>query len=196
MRANTTIDPDRLEFPSVIAPIVGLSTNEITFLKKRGCPFYGRKTSVRWVRDFVSRRRGRWQRNPLHRFPGIVNIQPGVNSMHQAARMIHKAHSLLFGQSGAVASRDKRHPQRVRCCPYRSLEHSVEPLIHFACQPWHGAILRSQWPKDFFNCPVIGTGNNLFGSSGFLCESSTQRIIFSRSIRSVGMLDSAKRQPI
>jgi hypothetical protein len=58
MSTKTTIDPDRLEFPSAIAPIVGLSANEITFLKKRGCPFYGRKTTVRWVRNFISRRAG------------------------------------------------------------------------------------------------------------------------------------------
>jgi hypothetical protein len=58
MSAKTIIDPERLEFPSAIAPIVGLSANDITFLKKRGCPFYGRKTTVRWVRDFVSRRAG------------------------------------------------------------------------------------------------------------------------------------------
>ena len=65
--------------------------------------------------------------------------------MHQTARMINKTHSLLFGQSRAVASRNKGHPQRVRCRPYRPLEHSIEPLIHFSCQPRDRTIPRLYW---------------------------------------------------
>lgn len=47
------IDPDRLEFPSVLAPYIGLQTTQIAFMKRKGCPFYGRKTTLRWVRDFI-----------------------------------------------------------------------------------------------------------------------------------------------
>ena len=78
--------------------------------------------------------------------------------MHQTARMINKTHSLLFGQSGAVASRDKRHPQRVRCRAYGSLEHSVEPLIHLACQAWHRAISCPQRKQNSFQ--LLGHRNS------------------------------------
>ena len=70
--------------------------------------------------------------------------------MHQTARMINKTHSLLFGQSGAVASRNKRNPQRVRCRPYRPLEHRIEALIHFCSQPRDRAIPCPQWKEDVF----------------------------------------------
>ena len=70
--------------------------------------------------------------------------------MHQTARMINKTHSLLFGQSRTVASRNKGHPQRVRCRPYRPLEHSIEPLIDFSCQPRDRTIPRPEWKEDFF----------------------------------------------
>ncbi len=52
------IDPDRLEYPAKIADVIGLSTNEIAFLKKEGCPFYGRKTTVAWVRAFIAQKAG------------------------------------------------------------------------------------------------------------------------------------------
>lgn len=51
-------DLDRLEFPCDIAHIIGLSKNEIAFLKRKGCPFFGRKTTIRWVRDFIARQAG------------------------------------------------------------------------------------------------------------------------------------------
>ena len=196
MSRRSTIDPDKLEFPSTIAPIVGLSANEITFLKKRGCPF---------LRTEDDRALGKRFRFPTGGGGGNgtfciacrhLQHSNGVNPVHQSTRMINKTHSLLFGQSRAVASRNERHPQRMRCCPYRPLEHNVEPLIHCARQRTERCDPCPQWEKDFFNCSVIGTANNFFGSSGLLFESSTHRIIFSKSMRSVGMLDSAKRQPI
>ncbi len=52
------LDPDRLGFPCDLAPVIGLSKNEIAFLKRKGCPFFGRKTTVRWVRDFIARQAG------------------------------------------------------------------------------------------------------------------------------------------
>ena len=73
--------------------------------------------------------------------------------MHQTARMINETHSLLFGQTGAVASRNKRHPQRMRGCPYRPFEDGIESLIHFACQPRHSAIFRPQWEENSFQLP-------------------------------------------
>ena len=48
------IDPDRLEWPKKLAPYVGLHTNQIQFLKSKGCPFYGRKTTLNWVRQFLA----------------------------------------------------------------------------------------------------------------------------------------------
>jgi len=52
------IDPDRLEWPKNLASHVGLHANQIQFLKKKGCPFYGRKTTLNWVRDFLAREAG------------------------------------------------------------------------------------------------------------------------------------------
>jgi len=51
-------DQERLAFPCDLAPVIGLSKNEIAFLKRKGCPFYGRKTTVRWVREAL---RELWQ---------------------------------------------------------------------------------------------------------------------------------------
>lgn len=52
------IDQDKLEFPCALAEVIGLSKNEIAFLKRKGCPFFGRKTTVRWVRDFIAKEAG------------------------------------------------------------------------------------------------------------------------------------------
>lgn len=52
------IDADKLYFPSEIAEVIGLSVNELGYLKKKGCPFHGRKTTVRWVRGFIARLAG------------------------------------------------------------------------------------------------------------------------------------------
>ena len=52
------LDQERLAFPCDLAPVIGLSKNEIAFLKRKGCPFYGRKTTVRWVREFLALQAG------------------------------------------------------------------------------------------------------------------------------------------
>lgn len=52
------IDPDRLEWPKNLAPHVGLHPNQIQFLKAKGCPYYGRKTTLRWVRAFLAEAAG------------------------------------------------------------------------------------------------------------------------------------------
>jgi len=49
-----TIDPDKLEFPKDLAPSVGLQSTQISFMKRQGCKFYGRKTTLRWVREFIA----------------------------------------------------------------------------------------------------------------------------------------------
>jgi hypothetical protein len=50
-----TIDFDKLHFPVEITKTIGLSVTEITHLKKKGCLFFGRKTTVRWVREFIAK---------------------------------------------------------------------------------------------------------------------------------------------
>ncbi len=47
-------DLDRLEFPQNIADIIGVRKETINFWKRRGCRFIGRKTTVRWVRQFMA----------------------------------------------------------------------------------------------------------------------------------------------
>lgn len=47
-------DIDRLEFPQDIADTIGVRKETINFWKRRGCRFIGRKTTVRWVRQFMA----------------------------------------------------------------------------------------------------------------------------------------------
>lgn len=51
-------DPEKLFYPSQLSPHVGLSGDEVAALRRRGCPFFGRKTCLAWVRDFISRESG------------------------------------------------------------------------------------------------------------------------------------------
>lgn len=44
-----------LQYPAKIAEEIGLSTHRINNLKKHGCRFFGRKTSVAWVREHLAR---------------------------------------------------------------------------------------------------------------------------------------------
>jgi len=48
-----TLDIEKLQFPQAIAPVIGLRKEEIGFMKKKGCKFYKRKTTIRWVREFL-----------------------------------------------------------------------------------------------------------------------------------------------
>ena len=50
-----TFDIDKLYYPTDIIHIVGLNANQINALKSEGCLFYGRKTTVRWVREHITR---------------------------------------------------------------------------------------------------------------------------------------------
>lgn len=48
------MDPDKLEFPVHLADIIGLRKETISYWKKLGCKFVGRKTCIRWVREFMN----------------------------------------------------------------------------------------------------------------------------------------------
>ncbi len=47
---------DTYFFPSEISDEIGFSPNYINNLKRLGCHFCGRKTTIRHVRDFLSKR--------------------------------------------------------------------------------------------------------------------------------------------
>jgi hypothetical protein len=53
---NAPKDIDTLYFPSQITEEIGLSKGRINFLRNLGCRFFGRKTTIRWVREFLSSR--------------------------------------------------------------------------------------------------------------------------------------------
>lgn len=44
-----------LRFPSEIEKEIGLSGKEINLMKTKGCRFYGRKTCVAWVREWLQK---------------------------------------------------------------------------------------------------------------------------------------------
>lgn len=58
-------DLDRLYYPAEITEEIGLSKNEINGLKKLGCPFFGMKTTIRWVRKFINQKAGATRPAPV-----------------------------------------------------------------------------------------------------------------------------------
>lgn len=55
-RPSSPQDPSddlTLRFPSEIATKIGLHAGQINALKNKGCRFFGKKTTVKWVRDFI-----------------------------------------------------------------------------------------------------------------------------------------------
>jgi len=44
-----------LQFPKAIAEEIGLHECEINGFKGQGCRFFGRKTSIIWVREFLNK---------------------------------------------------------------------------------------------------------------------------------------------
>jgi hypothetical protein len=44
---------DQLAFPKQLAPIIGYCAWSIGAMKKAGCRFIGRKTTRRWIREFI-----------------------------------------------------------------------------------------------------------------------------------------------
>lgn len=55
---HAVIDPDTLHYPRQLCAAIGLGVNQINHLKRLGCPFFGRKTTLRWVRVFLAERAG------------------------------------------------------------------------------------------------------------------------------------------
>ncbi len=55
---HQTIDHDKLFFPAEIAHFIGMSGPEIDASKDHGCPFFGRKTTIRWVRHWLDKKAG------------------------------------------------------------------------------------------------------------------------------------------
>ena len=51
---TVTFDLDTLFYPADIAHVIGMSAPEINALKAKGCKFYGKKTTIRWVREFIN----------------------------------------------------------------------------------------------------------------------------------------------
>lgn len=49
------MNPETLFFPVEIAHEIGLPANTINVMKSKGCKFYGRKTKIRWVREFIEK---------------------------------------------------------------------------------------------------------------------------------------------
>lgn len=47
---------DTLAFPKELAAEIGYSAWSIGIMKKEGCRFFGRKSTIRWVREFVGSR--------------------------------------------------------------------------------------------------------------------------------------------
>jgi hypothetical protein len=45
---------DKLFYPKEIAGDIGMCKQRIAFLKHKGCRFIGRKTTIRWVREFLN----------------------------------------------------------------------------------------------------------------------------------------------
>lgn len=69
-------DMDKLYFPNEIAEDIGSPAPAINAMKDRGCPFSGRKTTIRWVREFLAREAGA--------IPGVSESQ--LNAAHLSAR--------------------------------------------------------------------------------------------------------------
>ena len=47
-------DDETLKFPRELTAEVGLCTTEIRAMRQRGCRFYGKKTCLKWVREFIA----------------------------------------------------------------------------------------------------------------------------------------------
>jgi len=63
-----------LRFPCDIADEIGLHTNEINAFKRQGCLFYGRKTSVAWVREYLHKITDPGEQDPASK------LQPAVSN--------------------------------------------------------------------------------------------------------------------
>jgi hypothetical protein len=68
-----------LQFPKKLAPEIGLAPNEINNFKRKGCRFYGKKTCVAWVREYLDR------------------VTAAESSTEQPARLQHSAGNKFCG---------------------------------------------------------------------------------------------------
>jgi hypothetical protein len=48
-----SLNPNKLYFPYQLVEEVGLCRRSIAFLKKKGCRFFGRKTKLVWINEFL-----------------------------------------------------------------------------------------------------------------------------------------------
>ncbi len=45
---------DKLFFPKELVSEIGMCKHQISFLKHKGCRFYGRKTTIRWILEYLN----------------------------------------------------------------------------------------------------------------------------------------------
>jgi len=45
---------DKLFFPKELVSEIGMCKHQISFLKHKGCRFYGRKTTIRWIWEYLN----------------------------------------------------------------------------------------------------------------------------------------------
>ncbi len=48
-----TMDEQTLHFPAELVERVGVNVNQIAVWKRNGCKFMGRKTCLKWVREYM-----------------------------------------------------------------------------------------------------------------------------------------------
>lgn len=77
-------DDATLEYPGKIAAVIGLSPNQVNAFKKHGCRFFGRKTSVRWVREYLNK----------------VTAPADQSSPEQVEHLQHSSGSTPYEQAG------------------------------------------------------------------------------------------------
>ena len=53
VRVRDGINPNCLYFPYQLVEEVGMCRRSIAFLKKKGCKFFGRKTKLLWINEFL-----------------------------------------------------------------------------------------------------------------------------------------------
>jgi len=79
-------DLDRLEFPCHLADLVGMNPVELGALKKLGCPFFGKKTTLRWVRSFLAQMSGA---------KAVVAARRAEEAEGASLRFVRPRHSVL-----------------------------------------------------------------------------------------------------
>jgi hypothetical protein len=99
-------DDQTLNFPAHIAEQIGLSAHEISWLRKSGCPFHGRKTSVRWVRLYLDKISGAEKLIYGNEFPECP--------LAKALSFQHSPGAAAPSLTDAVATKQNRHRKSSR----------------------------------------------------------------------------------